>query len=220
MPRNAHPFLLVLISSVLLVACSQEAVREVNLEPGNKRPLYKIQVADADEVAILQEKMSGLEVQRMEGSNLYFTVQSKNLLDSLRNFGYTLEPADPYQVFAKVVKVSKRGEEAELLKSGVQIINREEKFWIVRGNLTQLQLLRARGYSLSDLDTEVRPREVEIQVKAPDDVQRVANLGVDIFTTKGTRERGLVISGAAFDYQIDSLRAMGFTVSAKPYPGK
>ena len=74
----------------------------------------------------------------------------------------------------------------------------------------------AAGYVLQPIaPDEPRPRLIRIVVTSQDDVQRVANYQVDIFTVADSAGR-FTINGAALDMQIDRLRAAGFTVVQLP----
>ncbi len=196
----------------IIAGCSRYALREVNLEPDDPRPVYRVRVGDSEEALLLQQRF-GLDVHRVEGFDLYFFVEDKGQLDSVRAFGYAVEEVDASRAFHRVVKVMKKGTEAELLETGVMLINREDDFWVVRGDLGQIRLLQARGFAVGALERDPRPREIEIIIKSDDDVQRVVALEIDIFSID--REKRYRIYGAAFDYQIDALREEGFEVIVK-----
>jgi hypothetical protein len=95
-------------------------------------------------------------------------------------------------------------------------VAREQSYWIVSGTLAQLRRLVAAGYNLEPLrPDEPRPRLIRIVVPSSTDVQRVANLDVDIFSVADTAGRYTIL-GAALDMQIDRLQQAGFTVERLP----
>jgi hypothetical protein len=111
-------------------------------------------------------------------------------------------------------KVPDSSKSAELEKLGVTIINKEEKYWIIRGTLEQLSEVKKKGYELKELEHEPRPRGVEITVSNQADVQKVNEAGVDIYHVEN-KDNKLIVHGAAFDNQIELMRKMGFTVVRK-----
>ncbi len=207
-----------LVGAVLLTAYGLDQPRElpaaetksVSLEPPDSRPVATIEVADAVEVALLVQKLK-LEPVRTEGTRLYF-YDAPGLSERLRSLSYEPTRVNPYDVFRRVVRISRRGTEEDLRKSGILLINREETHWVVQASLANLRALERSGYQLSELGpNEPRPREVRIRVKSRDEVQRINSLHVDIFTVTPL-ERGFVVHGGAFDYQLDQLREQGFEV--------
>lgn len=201
-----------------LLSCQKASLPELSLDPLETRPVYSVEVQDTDEAMLLHQQL-GLQIYNMEGPIVYFFGTTPSLLDSLKEYGYTPKRTTPSEVQYRVVKVLKKGDEQDLIKVGVQLINREETYWVVRGSLMQLQLLQARGFSITGPDGEPRPREVQVLVKSRADIQRVADLGVDILSVEDAKERGILIYLGAFDYQIDLLRQNNFqVVTVKPYP--
>lgn len=200
--------------SLVLGSCAHHGVQvdhePVDLEPNDPRPISSIQVADGHEVEILIQE-TGLEPLFVRGSTLYFFDDPK-LAPRLAEVGYDAQSADPRQVFERVVRVARQGEEAELLQTSVSLINREETHWVVRGSLAQLTALERIGYRLTPIQLyEPRPREIEVVLDSLDDAQVVNRLHVDIFTVIEDQQE-LRLYGAAFDHQIDELRARGFDV--------
>jgi hypothetical protein len=169
-----------------------------------------VTVEDESEAALLTQELD-LERVRLEGTTLHF-VGTPALLDRLRATGYSPVPSDRLEVERRVVRVYRRGEESAVLETGVRLVNRERDYLVVDGTLQQLQLLRRLGYRLTAVGlNEPRPREVRILVRSQDDVQRVNELHVDIYSVQQT-PNGVVISAGAFDGQIDALRAVGYQV--------
>ncbi len=198
-----------------------ESRREPDLTPKDRRPVYSVQVGDADEAALLAQELE-LEMLRQEGSTLYF-FDEPALRKKLGSLGYTPERADPYQVFHGVVRMERRGSEKDLATFGVRLINREDEYWIVEAPLATLRALQRSGYRLASLEpTEPRPRQVRVWLERPEDAQRVADLQVDIYSVGKERGRH-VLYGGAFDCQIDRLKEEGFEVervSSKPRGGQ
>jgi hypothetical protein len=208
----------ILILSVVLIqaACHRG---QLSLNPPDSRPVQSIEITDADEAALVQQQL-GVEVQQVQGNRLYYFAVNKNLDDKLTEIGYTIRKENSMQIFYKYVQLSVNGkapEESkaeELKKAGVLIINKEEKFWIVRGTLEQLKQLQKKGYTLNKMEKEPRPREVEVIVTVYADIQKVNETGIDIYSVE-KKERSYTIYGGAFDYQIDKIRDMGFQVIRK-----
>jgi hypothetical protein len=185
----------------------------VNLEPNDPRPIFSIAVSDDIEATLLQQQL-GVEPLRVEGHTLYF-YEAPGLLAKLADYGYTPSKQNSYGVYQRVVRVGKRGEEKELARFDVKLINRESDYWVVRGSLGALRALAAAGYRLTPLGTnEPRPRQVRIYASSFADVQRINALYVDIYSVspEGKEQRGVVVTGGAFDSQIDDLIAEGFRV--------
>ena len=53
---------------------------------------------------------------------------------------------------------------------------KEEKFWIIRGTLEQLNQLQKNGYKLKQIEKEPRPAEVVAIVPAFEDIQKVSEI--------------------------------------------
>jgi len=188
----------------------------VPLEPPDSRAVWSIEVADAAEAGLLEQELQ-LQLVRQEGTKLYFYA-TENLRGRLQELGYEPAEANPFEVFRRVVLVERRGAEESLRGYGVQVINREERHWVVEASLANLRALARAGYRLLPLGAhDPRPRLVLIRVGKDEEVQRVNELHVDIFSVSRpggatVGGQGLVICGAAFDNQIDRLRQEGFEV--------
>ena len=73
--------------TLMVAACHKNAFKEVNLEPNDRRPIYRIQVGDGEEVQLLKQQLD-LEILRMEGPNLYSFDTRGVILDTLKTLGY------------------------------------------------------------------------------------------------------------------------------------
>jgi hypothetical protein len=180
------------------------------LEPPDPRPVLAIEVADDIEVDLLQQQLK-LEAVRRDGRWLYFH-EAGDISDRLVQYGYQPQRVNAYDVFRQVVRARRQGEEDALGKFGVTLINREETYWVVEGALGNLRALERAGYRLEVLGkNEPRPREIRVSLRSRADVQRIAEMHVDVFSV-GETKAGWVLTGAAFDHQIDRMRAAGFEV--------
>lgn len=185
--------------------------KPADLTPPDPRVVLRVEVADADEASLVEQQLD-VEVLRQEGTTL-FLYDAPGLRARLEAAGYSPAAASPDQVYHRVVRVQRRGEEAALDAAGVRVINREPSYWVVRGSLGQLRALERLGYTLGAIvGDEPRPREVRIVVSGPGDVAAVGALGVDIYGHLQEAD-GYVIHGGAFDFQIDELRARGYSVT-------
>ena len=193
--------------------------RKAPFDPPDKRQVQSIRVGDADEVAILQQELK-IEIQQVKDNRLFYFAGSKDIDARLSELGYSIRRENLMQVYDKYVQVTINGKvpdsskSAELEKLGVTIINKEEKYWIIRGTLEQLNEVKKKGYELKELERELRPRGVAITVNNQADIQKVNEAGVDIYHTEN-KDNKIIIHGAAFDYQIELMLKMGFTVVRK-----
>jgi hypothetical protein len=204
--------LLVALSLVVISRCQERTAVDdaVDLTPNDSQRLATIAVSDGDEAALLQQQL-GLHPVRVEGTTLYFRDDPK-LREQLEAIGYTLAAANPYQVYERLVRISRRGSEDRLTNAGLQIINRERGYWVVRGNLAQLQTLKDNGYRLRKIGAnEPRPREIRVTVNDYDQVRAIIATHADVYTVKQGR-KGFSVYAGAFDYQIDQIRALGLPV--------
>lgn len=211
--KSLGKFLSIVFLSLVLTECMCFHPRngnEVDLTPNDKRPVYRIFVEDGSEVAILKQQLK-IEPIYVRGKTLYF-LESEEVIKKLEELGYRPVKENPYEVYERVVRVIRKGKEEELLKTGVKLINREKKYWIARGNLEQLKILKRLGYRISKITPmEPRPREVCIYVTQPKDIAWVGSIHIDIYNVQRT-ESGFLIYGGAFDYQIDQVRDNNFKV--------
>jgi len=213
----------VVIAGATVLACHRpaqqipttpETLPAVVLPAPSTTPRYAIATDDPDEIALLTQQLKLTHVTATRGT-IYFEADAGQL-SRLRELGYQITQADPEAVDFRVLRVRRRGTEEELREQGITIIAREKTYWVVSGKLGQLRRLVAAGYVLQPIaPDEPRPRLIRIVVASQDDVQRVANYQVDIFTVADSAGR-FTINGAALDMQIDRLRAAGFTVVQLP----
>jgi len=199
------------LGSLAVAACSS-APRDVSLSlsPRETRPIAAITVGDANEVSLLVQELS-LQTLRVDGNRLYFIADSR-VTQRVRDLGYTLEPADIQDVERRTVRVYRRGDEREMVRSGVTLINREPDYWVVTGTLRQVTALRAAGYRVTALGpNEPRPREVRIRLPAGQSSLVLGRFELDIYSVHSTRT-GVEVTAGAFDSQIDALRAAGYNV--------
>ena len=179
-------------------------------------PRYAITIEDPDEIALLTQQLKLRQVMAAR-STLYFGADEAQLR-RLRELGYEVRRVDPEVVDSRVLRVRRAGSEESLRERGIVVVSREPTYWIVSGTLAELRRLVAAGSRLEPLAPgEPRPRRIRLVVGSTDDVQRVANLDVDIFSVADTAGRYTIL-GAALDMHIDRLRQAGFTVVLLPTP--
>lgn len=178
--------------------------------------LYEIDVEDAIEAGLIEQQLKTKPELLRGRSFFYHGDEEKNEL--LRRYGYSPSLADPDQIFARTVRVARKGTEQELRELGVTIVLRERGFWVVRASGKQMRLLARLGYQVQPLGRhEPRPRQIRLVVASPEQVAEVGAHRVDIYEVRRT-ESGYTIAGAAFDDAIDELRALGFKIEVSPYP--
>lgn len=193
---------------------------QVKLKPADSRPVQSVEIADADEAALLQQQL-GLEIKEVQGNRLYYYLKDKDQNKKLIDLGYSVKDENAMQVNYKIVELSVNGKAPdtskveELKKYGIEVINKEENYWVVRGSLENLNQLQKLGYTIKIPDKEPRPREVEIKVSAYTDVQKVNELGVDIYSSQVSKDSSIIIYGGAFDSQIEKMLGMGYQVTKK-----
>ena len=193
----------------------------VNLEPNDPRPVFSIEVGDEIEAALLEQQL-GLAPLRLTGKTLYF-YDAPDIRKKLADYGYVATQADLYAVYERVVRVARRGDEQELKRFSVRVINREPDAWIVRGQIGTLRALAAAGYSLSAIaSNEPKPRVIRVWAKSPDEVQQISRY-VSIYAVSGQFEpkdnqRLIGVAATGFDDGIEALTALGFVVERLPDP--
>jgi hypothetical protein len=188
-------------------------VKPIEVAPRDNARWISVSVDDAAEVGLIEQQLKA-SVVRVEGNRAYL-VDRPGLRERLVAAGYEPTAVDRQEAETRVVRVLRRGSEKALLQSGVQLINREDRYWVVRGTLAQLGLLQRLGYQVAPLGPdEPRPREIRLTVKSRDDVTRVAATHVDIYSVRREKD-GFVIYAGAFDNQIDSLQAVGYRVERR-----
>lgn len=225
--RSCKPAAMALAMLVVAVGCAHRGGyvpppgAAVNLDPDDPRPIFSIAVGDDIEAALVQQKL-GVEPLRVEGHTFYFH-DTPGIRAKLAEYGYTPTRQSSYAVYQRVVRVAKRGDEKDLARFDVTLINRENDYWVVRGTIGTLRALSAAGYRLAPLGSnEPRPRQVRIYASSLDDVQRINALFVDIYSVsrEGRDQRGVIVTGGAFDGQIDALIEAGFRVEIIEPPKK
>ena len=93
-------------------------------------------------------------------------------------------------VFAEETQTDWHSDTSNLCDAGnilgyrIEVLNKEENYWVVRGTLENLNELQKLNYKLKIPAKEPRPREVEIKVNAYTDIQKVNELGVDIYSSQ------------------------------------
>jgi hypothetical protein len=203
------------VCCLIFLAGACQSKKELLLKSPSDQKLYSIKADDATEVEVLKQQFK-LDVVLVENNEVYFHATNEALLKQLTDMGYAAPaqhaPDDVYSLFGKVTGTYS---EEEIIKSGVSVVNREKDYVIVYGSISKLKALKARGYNLLTPDTEIRPREIEVGVNSQPDIQKLYNLGVDIFTAvkDSTGKEGFIIHGSAFDRQIDSIKKMNFRVT-------
>ena len=211
--KRIFPVSILIFVALLHLTCKRG---KAPFTPPDKRQVQSIQVGDADEAALLQQELK-IEIQQVKDKRLFYFAGSKDIDARLSELGYSIRKEDLMQVYDKYVQVTVNGKvpdsskSVELEKLGVTLINREEKYWIIRGTLEQLSEVKKKGYQLKELDHEPRPRGVEITVNNQAEVQKVNETGVDIYHTEN-KDNKIIVHGAAFDNQIELMRKMGYTV--------
>lgn len=221
-PEHRADIMTKVVAVVLLItAChrpsqpSPETTPDYALPAPDTTPRYAIAIDDPDEIALLMQQLKLGRVRATRGA-VHFDADAAQL-GRLRELGYNVTQIDTEAAGYRVLRVLRRGSEEDLRTQGITIIAREKNYWVVSGSLAILRRLVAAGYRLQAIaPDEPRPRLIRIVVGSNDDVQRVANYQVDIFSVADTTGRRFVIRGAALDMQIDRLRQAGFTVEVLP----
>lgn len=214
---------LAVLAALISAGCRKHSP-PMDLKPPDPRPVYAIQVTDADEAAILQQQLR-IDPLRMAGGTFYFHAAEAQL-GLVRDAGYFAQQQNPAATYRRVVEVRKAAKptEDQVLKFGVQLLNREPDHLVVSGTLDQLAALQSAGFRLQAPAREPRPRFVRIAVTDNRaSVQRLSEMGVDIHSVEADREQGAregsfrrwTVFGGAFDSVIDAVKQGGFTVT--PY---
>lgn len=226
MKQIRHTGILLLFVFFILLAVQSCLAKKLqaSLTPPDKRPVSSVVVEDAIEASLLQQQLK-MDIVKLEGNRLYYYAENTALMEKLKGLGYTqINSEEAQQVYKKYVslRLPKRTDTtykdlaAALRRQQVQVINRERDHWVIYGTLDALNNLKKSGYVLQNLTYELRPREVEVYVTAVEDVQKVAQLGIDVFSTERVKaDSTILIHGAAYDYQIDSVKVLRYQVSVK-----
>jgi hypothetical protein len=203
---------------VILSIASCPPISGQTPDPGanQARPLYRIEVEDATEAALIEQELK-VRPELIQGRSFYY-YGDENINKQLRALDYQPALVDPDDVLTRLVRVERKGTEAALRDFGVTIVLREREYWVVRGTPRQLRVLSRSGYKVQELGKwEPRPRQIRLIVSNASQVAEVAGLRVDVYSAQKT-EQGYVIHGAAFDDVIDELQARGFKVEILPDP--
>jgi hypothetical protein len=184
-----------------------------------KKKLFRIEVEDAIEAELITQQLK-IKPQLLEGHSFYYCggERTNKLLD---DYGYDPVQADPEEVFSRVVRIARKGNEEDLRNLGITLVLREREFWVVRATLRQLRVLQKLGYAIKEIGREdPRPRQVRVTVRSMAQVEQAGKLGIDIYSV-ARAEKGrdaIYIYGGAFDYAIDELEKHGFRVEILPDP--
>jgi len=209
-------YLIIFLIGLLLTTsgCPQKGSAILRLQRKELRKVVSVQVQDLAEAELLRQKY-GLEIVEADGRRVYFFAPNRTTRAQMEAMDYQLQAGEALTVFHRLVRVTKRGNLADLEKFGVRYIQSERDCWIVRGNLKQLRALEKAGYVLLPLEAEVRPRLIEVMLTKQADVQRVAEVNVDILSVERQPSDFYKIFAYAFDCQIDRLKEMGFHLERK-----
>lgn len=221
--------LTLLVATLLVSGCGPMAKQStVSLAPNDPRPIVSVHVADVDEAALLMQHLA-LDVVRVEGLTAYF-FDDPNKRVRLAQLGYEIKQQNSHDVFRRVVRIDRSVPETDLIAQGIKIINRQEKYLVIDATLGQLRALVRSGSQITAVaGNEPRPRQIRIVVDTLDDVARIGEVGVDIYSAKPertdpgvsddrNRRRKIVINGAAFDFQIDQIKSAGYGIEILPRP--
>ena len=205
-----QPFFLCLLA-VFTASCQSK--KELALTPASEQQVYALRIEDATEVDLLRQQIK-LDIIRAQRDTVFFHAGDEQL-KRLEGMGYgRAEPRNAEDVYELFGKIQGKYNEQEIIRNGVSVVNREKDHVIVYGPISRLKALKARGYKLL-VPGDFRPREIRTTVNTQPDVQRVYNLGVDIFTVEkdSSGKGGYIIRGSAYDRQIDSIRKMNFPIT-------
>ena len=205
---------MLLLCCFLVTVGACQSKKELLLKATSDKKVYSIKVEDATEIDLLRQQLH-LDIVKVGAQEVYFRTDNESVLKQLSDMGYgTAKSQALDDVYMLYGKVAGKYSEEEIVKNGLSIINREKDHVIVYGSISKLKALKAAGYKILELGDELRPREVEITVGTQPDIQKLYNLGVDIFSAikDSTGKSGFIIRGSAFDSQIDSIKKMNFSV--------
>lgn len=202
--------------------------KPVSLKPNDSRPILSLQVADVQEAELVVQQLE-IEVIRTEGPTIFF-FKDASKLPRLAELGYSVKRESSYDVYRRVVRIDRSISEAELVKSGIWVINREKDSLIINATIGQLKaLVRGGSQIVAILGHEPRPRQIRIVVDSKQDVAKIGAMQIDIYSAKPQQRKPIetprkdrkvpiVIHGAAFDYQIDQLKENNYSIEILPDP--
>jgi hypothetical protein len=238
--RGMAKVLTTLALGSLVVGCASWCCTPKKPKPGAMPPepehavVSAIEVEDAVEVALLEQEI-GLVPIRLESRTLYYEPDAE-VTRRLEQLGYRPKQVEGLQVYRRVMRALGGGDD-EIREAGVTVLLREEDHRVVYGTLQQLRVLARLGVRLEEVRQEPRPRQVRVLVRSREDVQKVADAGVDVYTVEPLRTAGqqqpsaaeiygedqagverdvpsaaFVVYGGAFDVTIDRLRELDYSV--------
>lgn len=202
-----------ILLACVLTAGSCQTRQALSLEAPTNREVYAVTVDDATEAELLREQLK-LEIIHILMPDVYFLADGEAIVSQLQSLGYTevkkQNPDDVYRLYGKITGEYK----ADVIsRAGAIVVTQEKDFIIVYGTITALKSIQREGYALWKPDDGIRPREIKVTVKDQPDVQRIYDMGVDIFTAVPDGNGGFIIHGSAFDFQIDSIKRMNYEVT-------
>lgn len=198
---------------------TEDSIQKDASQGPEKKKLFRIEVEDAIEAELITQQLK-IKPQLLEGRSFYYC-GSEQTNKLLAEYGYDPALADPEEVFSRVVRIARKGNEEDLRDLGLTLVLREREFWVVRATLRQLRALRKLGYTIKEIGREEpRPRQIRVTVHSLTQVEEAGKLGIDIYSvTRSEKEReAIYIYGGAFDYAIDELERRGLHVEILPDP--
>ena len=216
--NTKYYYLTIIVLISFLTGCDILKTNKVDLNPNDKRPVYTVGIADVEEAKLLEQQLK-IEILRVEGNTLIFYKPDENQMKRLSEIGYKINEIDKNKVYYRTVKL-KKSEKLDIasLRKDHQLflINEEDDHYVVKANLLQLKEITRMGYVIKQLSTEVRPRNISVNVKSKEDIQIVSETHIDIYNYQLNKDRTYTIYGQAFDYQIDQIKSKGYTVKINP----
>ncbi|MBT8258763.1 MAG: hypothetical protein KJO49_09855 [Bacteroidia bacterium] len=215
---NHSKFIFLLGLSILVMSCDPK----VNLDLTDKRPVKSIKIDDAEEASLIQQELD-IEVKYVANNTLYFYSDNQETLSQLEEIGYLVKDENPKQISFRMVKLISKNKTSlsteknisilkELQEYRIKVFNREKSHWVIYGSLDDLSRLKELGFVMENLETEIHPRSVKIIVPSKDDIQKINEMGVDIYSS-GQEGDSYLVYGGAYDYQIDLMAEAGYQIS-------
>ncbi|MGF1543598.1 MAG: hypothetical protein ACFB00_03695 [Parvularculaceae bacterium] len=145
------------------------------------RPTLRVDVADADEAAILRQEL-GVEIvdARMGGA---VVVANAAQAAALKDLGYQLSENDPYKSELRLVRLLRNGrDEPDFAALGLKLYNREAGYWTVSGDLASVRAAVAAGWSIEAVSSdEPRPRSIRVALPDKSALDAVYAVGFDVW---------------------------------------
>jgi len=192
---------------------TRDSVQQAASQDSEKKKLFRIEIEDAIEAELITQQLK-IKPQLVEGRSFYYC-GGERTNKVFAEYGYDPTLADPEEVFSRVVRIARKGNEEDLRDLGLTLVLREREFWVVRATLRQLRALQKLGYTIKEIGRdEPRPRQIRVTVRNLAQVEEAGKLGIDIYSVaRPQKEReAIYIYGGAFDYAIDELEKRGFHV--------